>query len=98
MSRPGWELGRIRGLTEARSASAQQSRRRSRICEKLMRKSSMLLSRDARRRRVHRLLLAPTFIALAISLFAQTAGSQQSDDVLRINTELVQTDVMVFDR
>src|SRR5262245_35562023 len=43
-------------------------------------------------------LLGLALIAVAISAFGQTAVAQQADDVLRINTELVQTDVMVFDR
>ncbi len=42
-----------------------------------------------------------TLLALCFSASGQTltsSSAQQSDDVLRINTELVQTDVMVFDR
>ncbi|HBB94763.1 MAG TPA: hypothetical protein DC054_05175 [Blastocatellia bacterium] len=39
-------------------------------------------------------------LSTSVALRAQTnAGSQQPpDDVVRVNTELVQTDVMVFDR
>jgi VWFA-related protein len=40
-------------------------------------------------------------LALSLPVYSQTQTqppSQQSDEVLRINTELVQTDVMVFDR
>ena len=42
-----------------------------------------------------------SLLALASTIVCQTQTqppSPQSDDVLRINTELVQTDVMVFDR
>lgn len=42
-----------------------------------------------------------SLLALGVSVLGQTQTappSQQSDDVIRINTELVQTDVMVFDR
>ena len=42
-----------------------------------------------------------SLLALGLPVSGQTQTpppSQQSDDVLRINTELVQTDVMVFDR
>lgn len=46
------------------------------------------------------LLCLALFSGTSVALQAQTnAGSQQpSDDVVRVNTELVQTDVMVFDR
>src|SRR6266568_8600618 len=39
-------------------------------------------------------------LALAISICAQTKPSQTREqaDVIRVNTELVQTDVMVFDK
>ena len=42
----------------------------------------------------------PAILLLAIGIFAQkpTASTQAEDDVVRVNTELVQTDVMVFDR
>jgi len=42
-----------------------------------------------------------SLLALGLPVVGQTqtpSPSPQSDDVLRINTELVQTDVMVFDR
>jgi VWFA-related protein len=45
--------------------------------------------------------VALSLFGLCLPLVGQTqtpSPSQQSDDVLRINTELVQTDVMVFDR
>jgi VWFA-related protein len=47
------------------------------------------------------LTAALPLFALGLPVHGQTqtpTPSQQSDDVLRINTELVQTDVMVFDR
>jgi VWFA-related protein len=42
-------------------------------------------------------LFAPALI-VTIPLVSQTALGQQQDDVVRINTELVQTDVNVFDK
>lgn len=47
-------------------------------------------------------ILATLVLGAGLSLTAlvqgQTSGQQSADEVLRINTELVQTDVMVFDR
>lgn len=45
----------------------------------------------------HLLVLAALVLAITTGAQAQTTPSQ-SDDVLRTNTELVQTDVMVFDK
>src|ERR1044071_1896145 len=46
------------------------------------------------------LLLLALCLGVRVSIQAQTTSSstQQPDEVVRVNTELVQTDVMVFDR
>src|SRR5258706_11315515 len=47
------------------------------------------------------LLLLAICLGVKVSVQAQTTSSstqQPSEDVVRVNTELVQTDVMVFDR
>lgn len=54
---------------------------------------------DTQKRYVaHLLLFAAFYLLVTTSARAQTTPAQQPDDVVRVNTELVQTDVMVFDK
>src|ERR1044072_1319503 len=51
------------------------------------------------KRSLHAFLFAITLaLALCAGSYGQTPTPQQDDDVVRVNTELVQTDVMVFDK